>query len=46
MELGELAALQRCGNYKRKKDVFEKQLNILINDNNLFKDFKEKISKL
>jgi len=26
MELEELAALRLCGNYKKKRDMFEKQL--------------------
>ena len=43
MELGELAALQLCGNYKKKRDTFDKQLNLLLNDEHLLRDFKDKI---
>jgi hypothetical protein len=43
--LDELAAVHnQSGNNKKKKEMFEKQLQILINDTNLFRDFREKFS--
>jgi hypothetical protein len=41
MDLNELAELQKCGSFKKKREIFEQQLQILINDDLIFKDFKE-----
>lgn len=46
MDLDELTELKKCGNPKKKRDLFEKQLQMLINDTVLFKEFKEKLSKV
>ena len=45
MELDELAALKTMGNQKKRKELFEKQLQMLINDNGLYHDFKERFRK-
>lgn len=46
MELEELAEVHRVAAYKKKKEIFEKQLNLLINDSNLFRDFRDKMRKI
>ena len=45
MELDEMAALHSLGNQKRRREMFEKQLQMLLNDTHLYKDFKDRFCK-
>ena len=45
MELDELAALHSLGDQKKRREMFEKQLQMLMNDTHLYKDFKDRFCK-